>query len=176
MEFKLDQAISVLSRTPQALRTLLSGLADPWIWNNEGPETWSPYDVVGHLLYGEKTDWIPRLKIILHYGKGKTFEPFDRFAMFRESEGKSIDDLLDEFGRLRMDNLATLQQLKLGSQDFLRQGMHPGLGEVNLGQMLATWVVHDLSHLAQIAEIMARQYREQVGPWKAYLRVLQSDE
>jgi len=175
MNFKIDQAISVLERTPTALKSLLSGLPDPWIFNNEGPETWSPYDVLGHLVHGEKTDWILRLKIIIEHGIEKTFEPFDRFAMIQESEGKSINVLLDEFEDLRRKNLDVLGQIKLDSKDFGRKGMHPGLGVVTLGQLIATWVVHDLSHMAQIDEVMARQYREHVGPWKAYLPVLNSD-
>jgi len=175
MNFKIDQAISVLERTPTALKSLLSGLPDPWIFNNEGPETWSPYDVLGHLVHGEKTDWILRLKIIIEHGIEKTFEPFDRFAMIQESEGKSINVLLDEFEDLRRKNLDVLGQIKLDSKDFVRKGMHPGLGVVTLGQLIATWVVHDLSHMAQIDEVMARQYREHVGPWKAYLPVLNSD-
>ena len=176
MEFDLEQAISVLERTPAALQSLLHGLSDSWILNNEGADSWSPFDIVGHLIHGEKTDWIPRVSIILEYGQVKTFEPFDRSAMFQSSRGKSLDELLHEFEQLRLQNLNILRTLNLSPQDFSLKGIHPDLGLVTIKQLLATWVVHDLSHLAQIAEVMARQYREQVGPWKAYIPILDIDE
>jgi len=175
LELDLEQAISVLERTPATLQSLLKGLPDPWISNNEGPDSWSPFDIVGHLIHGEKTDWVPRIKIILEYGPVKTFEPFDRFAMFQDSRGKSLDDLLYEFEQLRLQNLNVLRELNLQPRDFSQRGMHPDLGPVTLKQLLATWVVHDLSHLAQIAEVMARQYREQIGPWKTYFPVLHTN-
>lgn len=172
MDFSLEQAITILERTPRTLRALLSGLAEPWVRNNDGADTWSPFDVVGHLVHGERTDWIPRAQIILQVGAARTFEPFDRFAQFRENEGRSLADLLDAFEALRTENIAVLRRLRLGSTDLERQGRHPDLGAVTLRELLATWVVHDLTHLAQIVEVMASQYREEVGPWRAYIPAL----
>jgi hypothetical protein len=172
MRFDLDQATAVLRRTPQAMRSLLSGLPSPWIEGNEGPETWSPFDVIGHLIHGERTDWIPRARVILAQGDSVRFEPFDRFAQFRESAGKSLADLLDEFEALRAGNLVTLESWTLSGAQLALEGEHPAFGRVTLRQLLATWVAHDLGHIAQAARVMAKQYREEVGPWREYLPVL----
>lgn len=172
MEFKLDDVIDILGRTPPTLRILLEGLPEPWARGNEGPETWSPFDVVGHLIHGERTDWIQRARIILESGDSMAFEPFDRFAQYRASRGKSLEELLETFASLRRRNLETLGGWKLTAADFSRRGLHPELGEVTLGQLLATWAVHDLNHIGQIARAMAKQYRSEVGPWKAYLGIL----
>jgi uncharacterized damage-inducible protein DinB len=173
MEFDLDLASQVLARTPSTVRQLLHGLPDEWAFSNEGPDTWSPFDILGHWIHGERTDWIPRAQIILKFGASQPFEPFDRFAQFRDSQGKSLDELLDTFAALRQANLQTLDAMHLSPSDLDREGIHPELGVVTLRQLLATWVVHDLSHIAQTAEVMARQYGQAVGPWKAYLPVLQ---
>jgi uncharacterized damage-inducible protein DinB len=173
MEFQLDLALEILERTPGVLRALLKDLPESWARSNEGADTWSAYDVVGHLIHGEQTDWIPRAKIILTEGEAHPFEPFDRFAMFQESQGKPLNVLLDTFESERAGCLAFLRSFQLSTSDLKKTGIHPELGLVTLEQLLATWVVHDLSHLAQIAEVMARQYGEGVGPWRAYLPVVQ---
>lgn len=172
MLFNLDQAIEILMRTPIVLDSLLSGLASEWTENNEGEQTWSPYDVLGHLIHGERTDWVPRLKIILQSGETETFPPFDRFAQFEESTGNSLAELLATFAELRTQSLATLASLNITAEDLDKRGSHPALGSVRLEELLATWVVHDLSHLTQITRTMAKQYGDAVGPWKAYLSVL----
>jgi hypothetical protein len=169
---ELDEAVAVLSRTPATLRSLLDGLPPRWTENNEGGETWSPFVVVGHLVHGERTDWIPRARVILESGEDRPFTPFDRFAQFRESEGKSLAELLDEFEALRRENLSILAGMELGASDLARTGTHPDLGRVTLGELLATWVAHDLDHVVQIARTMAKQYSEAVGPWRAYLSVV----
>jgi uncharacterized damage-inducible protein DinB len=172
MSFSIDNAVPVLRATPSVLRAWLADLPDTWTRTNEGPETWSPFDIVGHLIHGERTDWIPRLELILAYGDSRAFTPFDRFAQFRDSKGKTLAELLDTFAELRHSNLARLESHRLAPADFNRPGLHPELGSVTLGQLLATWVVHDLNHLGQIARVMARQYAEVVGPWVEYLPVL----
>lgn len=172
MDFDLTSAVAVLERTPHVVRTMLSGIGPEWIDTNEGPETWSPYDNIGHLIHGERTDWIPRAQIILAQSENRGFTPFDRFAQFRASEGKSLADLLDEFSSLRAGNLATLAGWKLSNEQLALKGEHPELGTVTLRQLLSTWVVHDLGHIAQIARVMAKQYRDAVGPWRVYLPVL----
>jgi uncharacterized damage-inducible protein DinB len=172
MLFDLRQAVEILTRTPIVLKTLLDGLSSAWTTNNEGEETWSPYDVIGHLIHGERTDWIPRLKIMLESGEAKPFPPFDRFAQFEESKGKTLTELLATFAELRAQNLATLASLNLTAEDLEKRGRHPALGSVRLAELLATWVVHDLTHLTQIARTMAKQYTETVGPWAEYLSVL----
>jgi hypothetical protein len=172
MRFELTRALEVLERTPAAFRALLDGLSEAWTAPNEGPDTFSAFDNLGHLIHGERTDWIPRARLILAQGSNRRCEPFDRFAMYRESEGKSVADLLDEFTRLREDNLATLRGWQLTEPELALEGEHPTLGPVTLRQLLATWVVHDLGHLAQTARVLAKQYREEVGPWRAYLPVL----
>ena len=171
----LDDAVAVLERTPASLTALLAGLPETWVSATEGGGTWSPYDVVGHLIHGERTDWIPRARHILS-GEARPFEPFDRNTQFTESEGKGLDELLESFARLRRENLAALAGMNLTDGDFGRKGLHPELGEVTLGQLLATWVVHDLDHLGQIARTMAKAYSGAVGPWSAYLSILKDRE
>jgi hypothetical protein len=172
MEFDLEQGIAVLERTPRVLRAMLAALAPAWTDATEGPETWSPFVIVGHLIHGERTDWIPRAQLILAQGTNRRFTPYDRFAQFRESRGKALAELLDEFARLRADNLATLAGWRLTDAQLALEGEHPELGTVTLRQLLATWVAHDLGHIAQTARVMAKQYREAVGPWRAYLPIL----
>jgi hypothetical protein len=172
MAFDLTTGVAVLERTPATLRAMLSGLPPAWIDATEGPETWSPWVVVGHLIHGERTDWIPRAQIILAQGSDRRFTPYDRFAQFRESRGKPLAVLLDEFEALRRDNLATLAGWTLTTTELDLTGEHPEFGRVTLGQLLATWVAHDLGHIAQIARVMAKQYREAVGPWRAYLSIM----
>lgn len=173
MNFTVANGIAVLERTPQTLRDLLSGLSPDWTDATEGPDTWSPYTVVGHLIHGERTDWIPRAQIILAQGANRRFTPYDRFAQFRESKGKSLHDLLDEFARLRADNLATLNDWRLDDDKLALAGEHPECGAVTLRQLLATWVAHDLGHVVQVARVMAKQYRDAIGPWRAYLSVME---
>jgi hypothetical protein len=173
MAFDLEQGMEVLRRTPYVLRAWLQDLPHVWMYCNEGDETWSPFDVVGHLIHGERTDWIPRLKLILSDDDEiREFEPFDRFAQFEASRCKASEDLLRTFEELRRSNLAVLQSLDLKPSDFEQVARHPELGSVTLEQLLAAWVVHDLEHLAQIAGVMARQYQDGVGPWKAYMAIL----
>ena len=170
-ELNLGDAVAVLERTPTSLTALLSGLPDNWIRATEGEGTWSPYDVIGHLIHGERTDWIPRTRHILS-GDKRPFEAFDRTAQFTESKGKNLRELLDTFAELRRDNIAALQNLNLTSADLEKKGLHPELGEVTLSQLLATWVVHDLDHVAQIARTMAKAYGAATGPWATYLSIL----
>jgi uncharacterized damage-inducible protein DinB len=172
MKFEFDEAMATLSRTPAALKAMLNGLPVNWVENNEGPETWSPYDVIGHLVHCERADWIPRAKIILEHGEARTFDPLDRLAQFEESKGKTLGELLEEFAALRERSLATLREMKLGAGDFEKAGQHPALGKVTLKELLATWVTHDLDHIAQIARTMAKQYATEVGPWQAYVSIL----
>lgn len=173
MEQNLAATISLLARTPATLNALLRDLPEEWVLRGEGEKTWNAFDVIGHLVHTERTDWLPRTKRLLESGETRPFDPVDRWAQMRESEGKTMMELLDEFGRLRSASLAELRALNLQEQDLDRRGLHPGLGPVTLGHLLAAWVVHDLTHLHQIARIMAHQYREAVGPWSAYLGVLQ---
>ncbi|MEX2180335.1 MAG: DinB family protein [Gemmatimonadaceae bacterium] len=172
MDFDLTAGIAVLERTPGTLRAMLAGLDPVWTDATEGPETWSPYVIVGHLIHGERTDWIPRARIILAQNARRRFTPYDRFAQLRESKGKSLAELLDEFERLRRENLGTLTAWHLTDAQFALEGEHPELGTVTLRQLLATWVAHDLGHIAQAARVMAKQYRDAVGPWRAYLPVM----
>ena len=172
MTFSLDAAVPILERTPATLRAMLDGLPADWITATEGPDSWSPYDIVGHLIHGERTDWIARARIILEQGTNRRFEPYDRFAQFRESQGKGLDVLLADFARLRRENLATLEGWRLTEAQMKLEGEHPAFGTVTLRQLLATWVAHDLGHIAQIARVMAKQYRDAVGPWRAYLPVM----
>ncbi len=173
MTFELSNGIAVLERTPATLRAMLSGLSPEWTDATEGPDTWSPYVVIGHLIHGERTDWIPRAQIILAQGGSRRFTPYDRFAQFRESEGKSLEDLLDEFATLRAANLATLQEWRLDDSSLSLEGEHPAFGAVSLRQLLATWVAHDLGHIVQISRVMAKQYRDAIGPWREYLSVME---
>jgi len=172
MNFDLSAGIKVLERTPHTLGAMLGGLPPTWTDATEGPETWSPYVIVGHLIHGERTDWIPRAQVILAQGQQRRFTPYDRFAQFHESQGKSLSDLLKEFAGLRATNLATLAEWHLTDVQLALEGEHPELGPVTLRQLLATWVAHDLGHVAQTARVMAKQYREAVGPWRAYLPVM----
>jgi hypothetical protein len=171
-EFSLAETTAVLTRTPAALNALLRGLPNVWVRNNEGKDTWSAYDIMGHLIAGERTDWMARLRIILQHGETRPFDPFDRLAQFKEPQDCSLEHRLDEFARLRTDNLAALQALNLQPEDFARHGTHPSLGVVTLSQLLATWAVHDLTHIHQLSRVLANQYRETVGPWGVYLGVL----
>jgi hypothetical protein len=170
--FRLDESVAVLTRTPAVLDALLRGLPEGWINAHEGGDTWSPFDVIGHLIHCERADWILRARIILEHGESRTFDPFDRFAQFKESEGKTLDGMLDEFAALRAECLRTLAAMNLTDADLDRRGRHPAFGEVTLGQLLATWTAHDLGHIAQIVRAMARQYTEAVGPWEQYLSIL----
>jgi len=173
MEHNLAHTISLLTRTPAALEALLRDLPETWTFRNEGENTWSVFDVVGHLIHGERTDWMPRTRMVLEFGETRTFVPFDRFGHVDESRGKSLAQLLDEFARLRAKNLAELRACNLRPEDLERHGRHPALGVVTLSELLATWAAHDLTHLHQVSRIMAHQYREAVGPWRSYLGVLQ---
>ena len=172
-ELSLAEAIAVLTRTPATLNALLRGLPNTWVRCNEGKDTWSAFDILGHLICGERTDWMPRVRIILEDGEGRAFDPFDRFAQSRESQGQSLEQRLDEFARLRSENLAALQALNLQPEDLTRRGKHPALGAVTLSELLATWAVHDLTHVHQLSRVMAHQYRDAVGPWSVFLGVLQ---
>ena len=172
MKYSLETSYQVLDRTPAVLRTLLADLNKEWIMSNEGPETFSPYDVIGHLVHGEKTDWTARTKMILESGTSKSFTPWDRFAMYEESKGKTLNQLLDEFEAIRKKNMVWLKSLNLTETDLDKKGMHPKPGEVTLRNLLATWVVHDLTHIAQITRVMAKQYKEEMGLWPEFFRIL----
>jgi hypothetical protein len=172
MKFTVQKSVEILERTPAVLKTLLSNLDDEWIMNNEGPETFSPYDVIGHLIHGEKTDWVTRAKIILEFGISKPFTPWDRFAQYEESKGKILQQLLEEFAAIRKVNMNWFRSLKLTEADLDKKGMHPKLGEVTLSNLLSTWVVHDLTHIAQITRVMAKQYKGEMGPWPEFFRIL----
>lgn len=172
MRFELARGLEILERTPATFRALLDGLPEDWTAPNEGPDTFSAFDNLGHLIHGERTDWIPRARIILAQGADRRFEPYDRFAQYRESEGKRVAELLGEFAELRAANLATVRGWQLGERELALEGEHPALGPVTLRQLLAAWVAHDLGHVAQTARVLARQYREAVGPWREYLPVL----
>lgn len=173
MAHDLGQTIALLARTPAALDALLRDLPEAWTHRNEGGESWSAFDVVGHLIHGERTDWIPRTRHLLAYGESRPFEPFDRLGHVAASRGRPLGELLDEFARLRADNLGELRALDLQPSDLERRGLHPALGTVSLSQLLATWAAHDLSHLHQLSRVMAHQLREAAGPWTAYLGVMQ---
>jgi hypothetical protein len=172
MHFEMVTAVPVLERTPRVLHELLGGLPDEWIRATEGPETWSPFDVVGHLIHGERTDWMTRAELIVREGERRTFPPFDRVAMFEASRGRSLAELLVTFAELRTASLDRLRALALREDDLGRRGRHPELGAVTLSQLLATWVAHDLSHIGQIVRVMGRQYTDAVGPWRTYLPML----
>jgi len=174
--FAMDEAVAVLERTPAALDALLRGLPDGWTAANEGAATWSPYDVVGHLIHGERTDWLPRAKIILEHGETRAFDKFDRFAQFAASKGRTLASLLDEFAALRREGLGELAAMRLTDADLDRRGRHPELGTVTLRQLLATWVAHDLDHVVQVSRVLARQYSDEVGPWRAYLRIISGQQ
>src|SRR5215207_8440436 len=170
--FTLGEASAILSRTPATVDALLRGLPDGWIGASEGATTWSPFDVVGHLIHGEQTDWVPRAKIILEHGEARPFDKFNRFAQFSASGGRTLASLLDEFTTLRQESLRALASLHLTDADLKRRGRHPELGVVTFRQLMATWVAHDLDHIVQIARVLARQYSDEVGPWTKYLRII----
>lgn len=176
MNFDIDRSIEVLSATPGTLVSLIGDLSDAWVINEHDSETgeqpWAPYDVIGHLIHGELTDWIPRARIILEQGDDPTFVPFDRFAQFENSRGKSLRDLLDEFAKERRGSIETLRSWKLSEDELDLEGNHPELGRVSLRQLLSTWVVHDLTHIRQIVTVMAKRYENEVGAWREYLSIL----
>jgi len=172
MKYSLDKSYEILERTPVVLKTLLTGLSDEWITGNEGPDTFSPYDVLGHLIHGEKTDWRDRATMILEHGISKTFVPYDRFAQYEESKGKTLQQLLIDFEALRKKNMEWFRSLDLTETDLDKKGIHPSLGPVTLRQLLSTWVIHDLTHIAQVTRVMAKQYKEEMGPWVAFFRIM----
>ena len=172
MEFDLNKTFEILERTPRVLQTLLQDISPGWSQHNEGGDTWSPFDVEGLLIHGEKTDWVPRAEIILGNAPDKTFESFDRFAQFEASQGKTLETLLDTFAQLRAQNLNKLRAMNLSAEDLQKEGIHPQLGKATLKQLLSTWTVHDLGHIAQISRVMAKQYASEVGIWSAYLGIL----
>jgi len=174
MEFELEKGVAVLERTPRVMDALLRGLSDAWVRANEGGDTWNPFDVLGHLIHADRTDWIPRARMILEHGERRTFEPFDRFAMLKSSVGRTLESLLDEFPAVRTASLETLRGWRLTPARLQLRGTHPEFGPVTLGQLLATWVAHDLDHLSQVVRVMAKQYAGAVGPWAAYLRVVRT--
>jgi hypothetical protein len=171
-EFNVADAVAILTRTPASLNAMLRGLPNIWVRGNEGKDSWNAFDIMGHLIVGERTDWMPRARIILENGEARPFDPFDRFAQSKQNSDKSLEQLLDEFARLRGENLLALQALNLKPEDLKRRGKHPALGVVTLSELLSTWAVHDLTHMHQLSRVMAHQYRDAVGPWSAYLGVL----
>jgi DinB family protein len=176
LKFDLDSSIDILRRTPPLLHALLDDIPDDWARGNEGPETFSPFDVVGHLIDGEETDWMTRARIVLSNETDKSFTPYDRYRHYERNKGRTLESLLDEFQRLREQNLTELSGWKLDEPDLDRAGTHPMFGDVTLRQLLAAWVVHDFGHIAQIARVMAKQYREEVGPWVPFMPVLTDHE
>lgn len=170
--FAMNEGVAILARTPRTLNALLRDLPDGWTTAHEGDATWSSFDVVGHLIHGERTDWIPRARMILEHGETRAFEPFDRFAQFAETQGRTLASLLDEFAAARERSLQELSALRISETDLDKRGRHPQLGAVTLRQLLATWVAHDLDHLVQISRVLAHQYSDEVGPWRAYLRII----
>lgn len=172
MEYSLEKSIEILRRTPATLDALLRPLSDVWIFTNEGAESWSPYDVVGHLIHAEEHNWIARANVILQYGEARPFETFNRTAMFEQSKGKSLAELLDRFAQLREENIVELERMNPTPAMLEKRGTHPQLGTITLGHLLSTWVVHDLGHIGQVVRVMAKQYRDAVGPWQAFLPIL----
>jgi len=172
MKFQIEQAVEILSQTPAVLNSLIGNLSGEWTTDKENEDVWSAFDVVGHLIHGEETDWIPRAEIILAQGENLTFQPYDRFAQFEKSKGKTLPELLETFAAARAKNLEALRRMNITPEQLRLKGIHPELGEVNLEQLLATWVVHDLTHIRQIATVTARKYSENVGVWKEYLSIL----
>jgi uncharacterized damage-inducible protein DinB len=172
MQYAVDKSIEILERTPAVLMGLLEGISEEWTSNNEGPDTWSAYDIIGHLIHGDITDWLPRAELILSKPGGNKFTPFDRFAQFENSKGKSLSQLLTEFKEIREVDIQKLKKLNISADDLNKTGVHPAFGEVTLSQLLSCWVVHDLNHIAQISRVMAKQYKAEVGPWIEYLRIL----
>lgn len=174
--FVIGEAVAILTRTPAALDALLRGLPDSWIAAHEGGTSWSPFDVIGHLIHGERTDWLPRARTILTHGDSQPFDTFDREAQFVASKGRTLDSLLDEFAAIRRDSLRELDSLHLTEADLDRHGRHPALGPVTLRQLLATWAAHDLDHIVQMSRVLATQYADEVGPWRAYLRIISGEQ
>jgi len=172
MKFDITQTVNILGRTPTALSALLNDAPSELVTSNEGPDTWSPFDIIGHLIHGETTDWIPRTRMILKYGESRTFEPFDRFAQHKKSKDKTISELLEEFATLRRQSVDALKEMKITKEQLSLRGTHPSLGSVTLRELLSTWVAHDLSHIAQAVRVMCRQYTDDVGPWKEFLPIL----
>ena len=172
MEYSVSKSVEVLERTPATLIQMLDGLPDDWVFNNEGEGTWSAYDVIGHLIHGDITDWLPRAQLILSHNPEKRFTPFDRFAQFEESKGKSLHQLLIEFQEIRRKNIEKLLELNIAEHDLSKTGIHPTFGEVTLSQLLSCWVVHDLDHISQVSRVMAKQYKTAVGPWVEFLKIL----
>jgi hypothetical protein len=172
MKFDLERSIELLSATPASLRALLAGLSDEWTASQGDRDNWEPYDIIGHYIYAEEADWIPRAKVILAQADDRTFPPFDRYGQFERSDEESLTDRLDEFERIRRENIAILRSWELVDEELDLKGVHPQFGEVSLRELIATWVVHDLTHIRQIATVMAKRYDEAVGPWKAYLSIL----
>jgi uncharacterized damage-inducible protein DinB len=172
MQFSLTKSIEILERTPETLRHLLDNISEDWTFANEGEQTWSAYDVIGHLIHGDKTDWLTRAELILSDKVDKKFIPFDRFAQFENNKGKSLTQLLNEFNEIRIANIENLRKLSISASDLNKTGIHPKFGQVTLSQLLSTWVVHDLDHISQISRVMARQYKNEVGPWIEYLKIL----
>lgn len=172
MQFELTKAVAVLERTPSVLNHLLKNLPEEWTSNNEGGDTWSPFDVVGHLIHGEETDWLPRTQIILEGDPEKVFTPYDRFAQIELSKGKTLNQLLREFEKLRGENISKLEAFNISEEDLKRVGTHPELGKISLSNLLSAWVVHDLGHIAQISRVMAKQYGSQIGPWHEYMMIM----
>jgi hypothetical protein len=172
MTFNINKSIEILSRTPLVIEVLLNGLSEEWLRNSEGENTWSPYEIVGHLIHGERTDWILRIKIILSNSENMNFKPFDRFAQLNENQLRPIEELLKEFKEIRAQNLKELISLQINDAQLAERGIHPELGEVSLKELLSTWVVHDLGHISQITRVMAKLYKFEVGPWKEYLGIL----
>jgi hypothetical protein len=174
--FVLDEAVGMLARTPAVIDTMLRGLPDHWTTAHEDGETWSPFDVVGHLIHGEEADWLARARIIIEFGESRPFPPFDRRAQFEESKGKTLGELLDRFATLRAQRLRELRDMNLTDADLDRRGQHPVFTAVTLRQLLATWVAHDFDHIVQISRVLATQYADEVGPWRAYLRVISGQQ
>lgn len=172
MDFELEKATEVLGSTPAVVRSMVGGLSDEWTAGSGRQEDWGVFDVVGHLIHADETDWIPRAEVILAQGEDRNFPPFDRFGQFEKSQGKTLEGLLDEFDAIRKECIATVRGWSLTDEQLELGGVHPEFGEVTLRQLLATWVVHDLTHIRQIATIMAKKYEDAVGPWKAYLSIL----
>lgn len=172
MDMNIQRSLEILERTPDALAAMLDGIGEEWTMRNEGGESWSVFDILGHLIHGERTDWIPRARIIISDDADKRFEPFDRFAQFSFDSGLSVRGLLKEFGELRAENIAVLRKMKISARNLGLHGIHPNFGKVTLGQLLAAWTVHDLNHIAQISRVMARQYSDATGPWKEFLGIL----
>jgi hypothetical protein len=174
--FALNDAVALLTRTPATLDALLRGLPESWTRANEGDGTWSAFDVVGHLIHGEETDWLPRVRIVLEQGESRTFDTFNREAQFESSAPHSLEERLDRFAELRRESLTHVTSLKLTAADLDRTGRHPVFGVVTLRQLLATWVAHDLDHLMQVSRVLGRQYTNEVGPWRAYLRIISGEQ